>query len=70
MMAVRETLGDERRGKSVYAYVSTAGRGVVKYKSNAMEIEQNSWVKTVGAALRVFIIMTSFTDRYHDILYS
>jgi hypothetical protein len=24
----------------------------------------------VGAALCVFIIMTSFTDRYHDILYS
>jgi hypothetical protein len=28
------------------------------------------WQKVVGAALRVFIIMTSFTDRYHDILYS
>jgi hypothetical protein len=26
--------------------------------------------RTVGAALRVFIIMTYFTDRYHDILYS
>src|ERR1043165_215317 len=26
--------------------------------------------RTVGAALRVFIIMTSFTDRYHDMLYS
>ena len=26
--------------------------------------------RTVGAALRVFIIMTCFTDRYHDILYS
>jgi hypothetical protein len=24
----------------------------------------------VGAALRVFIIMTGFTDHYHDILYS
>jgi len=24
----------------------------------------------VGGALPVFIIMTSFTDRYHDILYS
>jgi hypothetical protein len=23
-----------------------------------------------GAALRVFIIMTGFTDHYHDILYS
>jgi hypothetical protein len=26
--------------------------------------------RTVGAALRVFSIMTSFTERYHDILYS
>ena len=30
----------------------------------------NNMERTVGAALRVFIIMTSFTDRYHDILYS
>src|SRR4030095_13188161 len=26
--------------------------------------------RTVGAALRVFIVKTSFTDCYHDILYT
>jgi hypothetical protein len=26
--------------------------------------------RQVGASLRVFIIMTYFTGRYHDILYS
>jgi hypothetical protein len=28
------------------------------------------FAEVVGVALRVFIIMTSFTDRYHDILYT